>query len=215
MIKKVLFYVDKYRALGVPIGFILVALFIIFVLIIPGISSIGSLNERITEENKKLADYNASAAVLKSLSEAQLSQQVELATKALPASKDIGQIYLALVSSSAKANIFISGFSVKVGDIFQKDDSKKESISGVPYITVNVTVSRADLKSLYDFSQELSKQSPLNNSVKATLSSGEGNVDIEFYYKPYDLTVLKNNIVKPLSKDELTILQNLVNQQSN
>lgn len=212
MKKDLKFYLQKYRYVAVPALFVTAGIFIIFLLIIPSFSTIGTLSQKVSAEEKKLTDYKESAAVLGKLDASQLTEQEALAVKALPASKDIQAIYLALTSSAANANIFIRGFSVKVGDIFQKTKDKKSSVNGVPFITVTVQVSRADAQRLYAFSSALSKQLPLNNRVRANLSAGEGDMDIAFYYKPYDLDFLNGNIVKPLSKEEAAVLQNLLNR---
>lgn len=211
MKKDLNFYLQKYKYIGLPLGFIVVGICIIFLLIIPGFLSIGDLTRKIAEENKKLSDYNNSAATLKELSETQLAQQQESTLKALPSAKDIQGIYLALINSSARANIILRGFSVKVGDIFQKTAGKKDSTNGVPFITVSVLVSKTDLGSLYEFSRQLSTQSPMNSSIKASLSSGEGTMDVNFYYKPINPDSLKSTVIQPLSKDELSSLQSLIN----
>ncbi|MGE5041616.1 MAG: hypothetical protein ACM3IJ_01800 [Candidatus Levyibacteriota bacterium] len=207
-------YIEKYRYVALPIGFIVIGVLIFFQLIVPSFGSIGELNQKVASESKKLQDYKDSAAVLSRLDDSQLSQQETLAAKALPSSKDIQAIYLAITTSAANANIFVRGFSVKVGDIFQKTASKANSVNGVPFITVTVQVSQVSASSLYAFSTQLGKQLPLNNRIRATVSAGEGNMDIAFYYKPYDLDALNSNIVNPLSKQEVAVLQNLLDRQS-
>jgi len=213
MIKKLPIYLQKYKYVGMPLLFIGIGIFVIFLLIIPGISSIGNLNQKLSEENKKLDEYKNTASLLKSINDSQLTQQQQLVVKALPLSKDIQEIYLSLISSSVKADVILRGFSVKVGDIFQKNVNKKDTTNGIPFITVSIQLSKADLKSLYSFTTDLVNQFPLNNSVKATLASGEGNMDINFYYKPIDPEYLKTKIVEPVSKDELAQLQKLIDQK--
>lgn len=213
MTKKLSYYLQKYNYVGLPLLFVIVGICMIFFLIIPGISSIGLTNGRIAEEGKRLDDYNNTARVLKGINDSQLTDQEQIAVKALPLSKDIQSVYLALLSSSVKADVILRGFSVKVGDIFQKNSNKKDTTNGIPFITVSIQLSQADLHNLYEFTKNLSGQSPLNNSVRMSLASGESNMDINFYYKPIDPELLKNKTVEPISKEELSLLQTLLNNK--
>ena len=212
MTKQLSFYLQKYKYVGLPLLFVIVGICIIFFLILPGISSVGAANAKLAEEEKKLSDFKNTATLLKGIDDSQLTQQEQIAVKALPISKDIQEIYLALLSSSVKADVILRGFSVKVGDIFQKNVNKKDTAKGTPFITVSIQLSQANLQNLYEFTKNLSNHSPLNNSVKATLASGESNMDINFYYKPIDQEYLKSKTVEPVSKDELNTLQTLVNR---
>lgn len=183
--------------------FLIGAVFIFFQIILPNLLAAGDLRGQIDTEQKKINDYKNSETVLGKLDKIVLARQADLVTRALPSSKDIQAIYLSLTQSAASANISVRGFSVKVGDIFQKKSLEKNSAIGVPFVVVNLLISAADPASLYAFSQALVKHLPLNTIVRASVTSGEGDMDIVFYYKPFDLSYMNRNVVKmPSAQDE-------------
>lgn len=208
MEKVQLFY--KKNTLAVYAGLFLVfAVFIFLQIVLPVLSVAGDLVSQVSTQQKKLDDYKKSEAVLKKLDTAVLSHQKNITTRALPSSKDIQAIYLALTQSAASANVSVRGFTVKIGDIFKKGRQEKISTTGVPFVVVTLLVSQTDPASLYDFSQKLSKQVPLSAIVKANVKSGEGEIDIAFYYKPFDLSLINRNVIVPLSVEDQKVLGTL------
>lgn len=191
--------------------FLIGAVFIFFQIILSNLTAAGDLRGQIDAEQKKINDYKNSETVLGKLDKTVLAHQADLATRALPSSKDIQAIYLSLTQSAASANISVRGFSVKVGDIFQKRSLEKNSATGVPFVVVNLLVSAADPASLYAFSQALVKHLPLSTIVRASVTSGEGDMDIAFYYKPFDLSYMNRNVVSSLSAEDENVLSSLPN----
>lgn len=207
--EKVSEYYKNYTGLIYSVLFILGSVLIIFVVIMPSISSIGSLQGELQASQKKLVDYNNSATLLKNFDDKQLSNQMDLVSRALPSSKDIQAIYLALTQSASTANISVRGFTVQVGDVFKKSSQKQQADSGIPFVKVNVNLSGMNLETLAGFTAALSKQFPLNKVALVNVVQGEVNMDIDFYYKPYDLSLINRSTVSPLLPTEDALLSKL------
>lgn len=207
--EKVSEYYKKYTGVIYSVLFILGAILIIFVVIMPSLSSIGNLQNEAQASQKTLVDYKNSASLLKNFDDKQLSTQMDLVTRVIPPSKDIQAIYLALTQSAAVSNISVRGFTVQAGDVFQKSTQKPQADSGIPFVKVNVNLSGVNLDTLSSFITSLSKQFPLSKVALVNVAQGEVNMDINFYYKPYDLSLIDRSIVSPLSSSEEGLMKQL------
>ncbi len=202
-------FYKKHSSVILSVTCILGMFFIIFQVTIPGLFYIGQLNQQVSIEKEKLDSYKKSLAVLSSLSETTLSSQVEKVTQALPPSKDLSAIYLALTTSAAHANVGLKGFTVSVGGVFEKNAKKETPTSLSPFVAVRVQLSSADINGLTAFSRELLGVFPLSKINNAIGSEGGANVGINFFYRPYDLTFINKDTVTSLTPSEERILQNL------
>lgn len=206
--EELLDFYKKHQAIIVPSLFLLGSVFILIQVIFPTLSAIGSLQSQMKDEQKKLSDYTNSIAVLNSLDGSQINQEASIATTALPPSKDVQSIYLAITSSAAKAGVTLSGFTVSLGDVFGQSNVVQPA-KGIPYVIVTVKLAGVNIDSLVQFSSELSNTNPLSKVISASINAGSGDVNILFYYKPYDLTRINKDVVKPLTPSELKILNAL------
>lgn len=207
--EKVQSFYKKNTQLVYAVVCLLASFFIVSQIILPTLSSARGARQDLSLEQTKLDNYNASLIILKKVDDSTLSRQADIAVQAVPPSKDIQAIYLALTTSAAAGNVSVRGFTVKIGDIFQKGSQEKLSTTGVPFVLVNLQVSGADPASLYAFSRALSGQFPLSTIINASTNIGEGNMDIAFYYKPYDLSVINRDVVVPVSLLDQNILNGL------
>lgn len=203
-----LFY-RKHSSVILPALFLLGALFIFLQVILPSLTTIGTTRQELSTQQKKLEDYNASIEILKVADAGKLSSDVKVATTALPTSKDVQSLYLALTRSAANANVALTGFSVTIGDVYGGTALKPEVGVTIPSVTVRAQLAGVDLDSLLQFSNALLSISPLSQITKATISGGSGTVDILFYYKPYDLNKINKDVVRPLTPSQKKILDNL------
>lgn len=209
--QELIFFYKKYQSIIIPCLFFLGAIFIFIQIIMPTLSAIGAQRQTLKTEEQKLSDYTNSVTVLNSLDDAQVSKNANIAISALPPSKDVQSIYLALTTSATKAGIILTGFSVSLGDVFGKT-SVPQNTTGIPFVVVTVKVEGANIDNIIEFSNELAKVSPLNKVTGANINSGSGDMDIVFYYKPYDLRLINQNVVKPLSESEQLMLNELPQQ---
>lgn len=194
--------------------FLIAAIFIVFQVILTALPFVGSVRNEVSTEQDKIAEYSRSIEILQGVNEIDLSAQADKAVKALPPSKDVQAIYLALTQAASNAHVVIKGFSVKVGDVFQNGSKGKDTITGVPFILANVTFSGISTASLNAFSEELSRQSPLSSIVRASITSGDADIDIAFYYKAFDLGAINRGVLSSLSISDKQIIDNLSNGAS-
>lgn len=201
-------FFQKYKDILIPLILIVCAVFIIFQAVMPSLGSITELNRELRSEEKKLIDYKNSENVLASLNEQELLSRFETATSALPNTKDIQAIFLALNSAASESDLVLSGFSVQAGEVFEKN-AKNKNIQGTPAVTVSIELSGVNENSILLFIKNLGGNFPLSKVTKMDLVNGAAELDIEFFYKPYDLNRINANVVLPLTEDEKKTLDNL------
>ena len=205
--KNLSYIYTKYKTIILSLICLLAGLIIIFKIIIPSIFYAVSFSKEIASEREKLAQYKGSNKLLNSINEEKLTQNVQMVTSALPPTKDVENIYLAINSSASKSNINLKGFSLKLGDVFQKNGKKVETI-GIPYVDVSIKASNVNGLTLTAFSKALLSEFPLSKIIRISAGS-EGDIDIRFYYKPYDLNKINTNILTPLTSQEEKTLQEI------
>lgn len=204
MNKYTLFY-KKYKAIIFPIVFLITAVFIVLQITMPNAYAIMQLQSDTAEEQKKLNTFKNSYGVIDAINEGTLDDQVTLATKALPVSKNPGDIYLAVVSAATDANVSLKGFTVNIGSIVQPG----AQTSGIMQIEVAASLSGVDVASFEAFSESLMKEVPLSKIRKAAISNEEGSITIDFYYKGYDLSFINSESIVPLTSQDLNILRQI------
>lgn len=202
----------KYKNQILPITFILLSLFIAFRVILPQFSSISETYTAIESKKQELLTLNSSIKVLENTSDDQISQDLTIATDALPTSKDVTKIFGAMTSAARASNTELNEFSLKVGGVFGKAVGQGDVAStiGVPQVSVVARVSSSDAPGLIQFAQELDKTLPLSEIKRIDTVSNLGTFEISFYYKPIDLNLVsKKDKVTPLTQADRNLLNQL------
>ena len=147
----------KYKNQILPITFILLSLFIAFRVILPQFSSISETYTTIESKKQELLTLNSSIKVLENTSDGEISQDLTIATDALPTSKDVTKIFGAMTSAARASNTELNEFSLKVGGVFGKAVGQGDVAStiGVPQVSVVARVSSSHASGLIQFAQEL------------------------------------------------------------
>lgn len=209
------FLKNNRRFLG-PIVLFVLAAFIILRVIIPMISSISEERTRLTDSQARLEKLNSSQNAIQEINADNIVDNIELTKKALPINKEIIQIYTTVVDVAARNSIDLSSFSVKVGQVYNKDGlidaaSDKDSQSQeFPTLDISVDVEARDTDSLFKFSNDLMKVLPLANVNNFSTSQTNGQYDISFYYKPLNTGALaQQEFVTPLNDTEKQSLQTI------
>jgi hypothetical protein len=197
---------DRYKAIVLPLVFIVSSLFILIQVLIPSFSSLGDLRKELSNEKDKLSKYQNSVKTLKSLNDEALKKDLEVVSRALPTSKDIQGIYLALTNVSLKSGVALRGFTVNAGAVYNKNEKEIRTDSEFPSVRVEAELSGLDAGNTKNFSDELNNEFPLSKITSLESVNGQGKVTVEFYYRPYDLTAINNEIVLPVSDNERKIL---------
>lgn len=205
-----IFY-KKHSSLLLSLLFLTGVAFIIIRVIIPQSQSILSLNAQLKQERQKLADYQKSNETLNLVSDVTLDTDFKEVTSALPPSKDISSIYIAITNSASFANVSLTGFSARLGNIFQKKvaPATAPAAPGIPYVVVTLQLSNVDEKALNTFSEALLKQLPLSKIVLISMNSGSADLTVNFFYKPYDLYSLNKNVITPISAKQQEVVNSL------
>lgn len=187
---------------------------VILFVILPQIDNIGLQREMNSKKQVKVEELRNSLNVLQSVSAEQVEQDLKLASSALPANKDVISVYTSIASLANFSNVQLRGFTIKVGDLYVKDESAKaedvdiSSATGFPTMDVIVTLSAADQKNLVVFTEELYKNFPIARINTVSAQENESMVEISFYYRPYDLSKIEgSDKLTPYSSEYADIIK--------
>lgn len=209
-----LFY-KKYKPFIFSGVFLFFAFFIVFQVIMPQISSIFSLQEKISAKSEEASLLQMSLDNLASLDSTRLAADFKTVNSALPTAKDIGGMFSALNLAAGKSNVTIRGFSLKVGKLFGTQTTPQTNTFGVPYLTVSAKASASDSRNFITFLSELQKSFPISEVRSMNAESSTANFEINFYYQPLDIKALvKQERVEPLTKSENNLLEELRDWES-
>jgi len=202
-------FYKKYSEIILPVVLLLSALLILVQVSYPNFLTIQSLHEEVSAEQLKLESYKSSYTVLNNLNEGKINEDVSLATQALPSEKDPGSIYLAVIAAATSADAELNSFSVQVGDILGKEALNP----GVPQrILVNVKLSGMDQVSFKTFANRLLTELPVSTISEVRISETEADIDLNFYYMPYNLAVINAEVISPLNAQEQKTLTDLIRE---
>ena len=211
MEKEIIKYYQKYKVQLLPVIFFSLTFFLIFRVILSQFSSVAEIKTSIESKQREISKLQSSLDTLNSQDETVLDQDVKTVSLALPNVKDITVMFLALTSASSKSNVELKGFSLKVGGVYGKSSTTfAPSVSGVPALSVSVHVATSNPANLVLFTKELQQKLPLSEVKTIDAQSTQGNLEVNFYYKPYDLAVFaKQDKIVPLTASERKILSQL------
>jgi hypothetical protein len=195
----------------------LLGVVLILVVIKPQIESIGEQREQNTLKQNEIVQLQSSLAALNSVSAERVADDVKIMNEALPTNKDIITIFSTIISLTTKTGVELSGFTLQVGDIFNttKDKAAPDQIdvssdTGFPALNVQLTLQSTDQSQVVEFTKLLYEKLPLARVNNVTAQEGSSSLDISFYYRPQDLTILQNtNTIPGYTKESLNTLDTL------
>lgn len=201
-------YYIKYKRIIIPGTMILLSLFLIFAIIIPQISIISESSRAIREADEKANVLSSSISVVQSSNPGQTADNLLTVTTALPTSKDIALIFNALTNTANKTGVSLDEFSLQVGGIYGRAEKVDNGgVTSVPSVSVKVKTT-GSAQSTVAFARGLQEALPLSEIKLVDMSDDQATYDVNFFYKPIDLNVLKQDSVAPLSQSD----KNLINQ---
>jgi len=204
-------YYSKYKQYILPIVLICVSFFIIFKVFLPELTSISEEKRTIETQKMEIETLKKTFQVLSSQDDTKIEDDLKIVKLALPTSKDPSAVFQAMVSAAEKSKVELKQYSFKVGNIYGKQvNSPNSDKKGIPFLTVLIRLSSPDAQSFIRFASEIQKGMPISEVNNINIQGSSGTLEVNFYYKPYDLTVLaKQNKVIPLSASEEKILEQL------
>lgn len=202
-----------------PLVFGFATFFVIFRVVMPQWTDIQDVQSLLTSKGETVDAKEETLRVLNSIPTEQVEDNYKLITTALPLQKDVILIFNELDNASARANVKLGGFSIKVGGIYSaeapKAVSELKSISGVPYLSILVAVS-GQSEGLKSFADELYKSIPLVEITSVDIKKNDARYEVNFYFKPVALKPQNAEMValKPLTSVENEQIQTLKSWQS-
>ncbi len=214
------FYV-KYRLFLLPAGIVVASFLILLQVVIPQFSFITELNNKMNEKSEELATLRSSLSALKGTPDAKLTSDYALSLSALPESKNMLSIFMALTTIASKSDVRVSDFSLKIGEVYEDGKKKEEkpvpqkNALGVPTLTVVAQVEADNPSSILAFSNNLYQVFPLAEIDTFSLTQGNGVFEINFFYKPFDLKqIAREELLTPMATKDQQLLQELTKWKS-
>lgn len=205
-------YYKKFKDHALQMLLLLVSFFILFEIIVPQFSAISEIKQNIDIKNKSISDYNQTISTIESVDSGDLDNNLTTVKEALPPGKDIVAIYNTIASVGLKSNAQIKTFSIQVGGIYSRKNTKEAAGTGIPFLNIRLGVETNNLKNLLDFSHVLYQSFPLAEVKKIDNNSNSAEYNINFYYKTLDEKQLaQQNLAAPLTAAEQTSLAQLKN----
>lgn len=191
-----------------PLVFLLSALFIIIQFIMPNFSELTVLREDMLAREQKLNVYQNSYELLNGLNEESLNTDVTQARQALPPDKDPAAIYLAVITSVTKAESQLKTFSMRLGEVYKKGykGGEKQPLN----VITGIKVDQMDAEQLNVFVETLSKEFPLSQVTKVTVANSSADIELWFYYLPYNLTQINTENITPLNTQQQNTLRSII-----
>lgn len=181
----------KKKSSVISIALVLGAVVMILTVIVPQISSIGEVSQQITSKKEHVTMLKKSYAVLSSQPDEAVNTSFAAVDKALPNTKNVLAVFNALSGVAAKTNVQMEGFTLQVGNLYQKDKKKQQeeitNVKGVPVLSVTLRVVSATQGQVVEFADLLYKSLPLAEIKTLNVTKDAGDFQINFFYKPYDL----------------------------
>ncbi|RJQ25406.1 hypothetical protein C4577_05890 [Candidatus Parcubacteria bacterium] len=200
----------KYKPYLVSATILLFSFFLLFQVAIPNFSNAGLVRQQMDEEKKKISNLQSTLNIIsRGVDDAQLNSDVKMVTKALPDSKSFFPIFMSLFSASSKSSVSLGEFSIKVGNVYTKE-KVGDSSPGKLFLSIALKISSTDINNIIKFPQELYKSLPLAEVQDISMSESSGTYNVQFYYKPYDLTLLnKQDKINQFSPSQQQILEKI------
>lgn len=169
----------KKRSLVVPL-FVGLFILLIPVLIAPQVQLLFETSREIEEGKARLIRLEDKRSKLASAGEEGLREKFFLASSALPSSKDVGIVLVALDALAQKHGVTFVNFSTSA-----LDDSSKQNLGSntSPAILVTVTV-RGDRDDTSQLIEELERSLPLMKVRAIAVVKKDTALSLESYYKP-------------------------------
>lgn len=186
---------------------------LIFFVIVPQISAISDLREKIDTKNAQVAFLKESLSNLNSVPENVLNTDYVVVNEALPSNKNIIAVFSRINQIALDSDTQLSGFTLKVGDLYARAKQKNAAVvpqNGMPVFDISVSLAAEDKASVAQFVDLVYKTLPVARVNKITSDETAASLDISFYYKPFDLDkIQQTNDVKQYQQTGGSTLQEI------
>lgn len=205
-------YLEQYKSQLIFLVIFIAAILIMFWVIIPQFQAISGVQQDIKDVYAKLTTAQKSVQTISGQNKEAVNSNFNLVTSALPQDKDVVNIYTALVDTSTKAGVTFDGFTVQLGDVYSKKGTSAQAITqtGSPSVIVTAKFGNVNQDTFSSFTRILAESFPLSEITKISILEGSGEVQINFFYKPYNLAVIgKQDSVSAITTQQQALLLKL------
>ena len=200
---------EHYRDFLIPFGVIIASILVFLFVVIPQVNFYLKSKDQEKLELTKLQNLQSSIAVLKSMDEAELNNNIENLSAALPLNKDFAGVIGAVSAVSVKTGVSVMDFSLQVGDL-----QKNTSSASFPSIPVSIKLS-GPYSLILNYITEMYKTSPLSETLAFKIEGDAAVVTQSFYYKTFSKTVIDENAsLFSLSESEKSLLTTITSWNS-
>lgn len=205
----------KYKKYILPCVILFSSIVVFFQIFLPQFFQTIETLKKINEKNKELVKYKETLSFVNGLNNDLLDKDLSVVSTALPSGKDILTVFSGISNVGLKSGVNVSGFSVALGQVFEKSKNNpaqeaKGTIEGGinTSIPLSVRLEGVDLDKMVDYINNLYIGLPISEAKKINLTEGSATLDLNFFYKPYDLFSLSStDQVKPLLKPQEDLLK--------
>ncbi|HSX40642.1 MAG TPA: hypothetical protein VLF68_03430 [Candidatus Saccharimonadales bacterium] len=170
---------NKYKPYLVPVCIFVSCVLLILFVIMPQVQNFLTAQSQEAQAKAKVTTLKQSIAVLSSLSDSQVNQNFQIATTAMPDSKDFAGVLSAITGAASKSNVTLGDYSFTPGNLSPgKDDLRS------PTMQVTLTVN-GGAQSATSFAQALLHSLPLSQINNIKINNSQTSLTVSFYYKPY------------------------------
>jgi Tfp pilus assembly protein PilO len=182
MIDKLKAIYQRDRMLVITPAFaIILFLVIIPFIIIPQVQLLSVVRNDIAKGKERLAHLEDKNAKLEQADVADLQQQFALSSAALPSTKDIGSLLVAIDILSQKHGVTLSDFSTSLGIL----DEAPALGAGAPSPSLVIAVAiGGNLENIKAFLEAISASLPIVSVSNVSFSKNGAAISLVFYYKP-------------------------------
>ena len=184
---------------------ILLSLLLAWKVVYPQMMNWFSVNDEVARTNTRIDTISKNIAYLSSISDATLSDSLEVAIHALPIQKDFAGILISLSQAARSSQVALSDYSVSFGNL----DAKSGGTKDVGVITLKITVG-GGVQGAKAFIDQIQQSVPLAEVVGLS-ASNNSEMTIRFFYKPFDSLSTKDTTALPqitAEKQELLAMLN-------
>lgn len=208
------FYYKKYKTHVIPLVLFVLGIFIVLRVAVPQFSAVQEIQHKIGAGEEKLKKLKATFSLIQNEPQEKISSDLSVVKRALPTSKEIITIYLAMSGAAAKTNVAIKGFALKVGDIYQKAGKGQKTASsesrGSNSIAVELSIASPNPRNTFEFASLLYKTLPITEVKKIEGTGGDVKLNLSFFYKAPDLSALAaTEYVEPLTFSQERTLKDM------
>lgn len=160
-----------------------------------------SVNDEVARTRTRIETISKNISYLSALSDATLSDSLDISIHALPIQKDFAGVLISLSQAARSSNVALSDYSVSFGDLDSTAGVAKDV--GVVSLKINVGGGVAGAKA---FIEQVQQSVPLAEVIALT-ASDNSEMTIRFFYKPFgSLSAPDTSLLPQLTTEKQQLL---------